>query len=293
MLVKIDSGEGIRYTSTVTKQQAKVMATNFQVLGDTDKTIKTLAQRDAIVALYQGHITASQVVSTYPGASRQRSVELSHRLPKGLLENADHMQLTRAVNKLLKIGCKYGTYTSWELQEAIIQVETKKMKPGQASFMFGVPPTTLLKKRKALTKMAGVSPEPKQAANMKAVKTIKKKSPGPRPYLLLDEEEILLGVADQVAAEGLPGRDFKRLGSEGRSLCRKLAPEGEPNEKTRKRLLSAKCDWRWATRLLNNHENTVVAAGGTMKKQSQLSAGRARAKNPTINAEMFKPIAGC
>ena len=46
------------------------------------------------------------------------------------------------------------------------------MKPGQASFMFGVPPTTLLmiKKRKALTQMVGVSPEPKQAA--KAVKTI-------------------------------------------------------------------------------------------------------------------------
>ena len=42
--------------------------------------------------------------------------------------------------------------------------------------MFGVPPTTLLKKRKALTQMVGVSPEPKQAA--KAVKTIKKKSPG-------------------------------------------------------------------------------------------------------------------
>ena len=60
----------------------------------------------------------------------------------------------------------------------------------------------MLKKssRKALTQMVGVSPEPKQAA--KAVKTIKKKSPGPRQYLLLDDEEILLGVADQVAAEG-------------------------------------------------------------------------------------------
>ena len=48
----------------------------------------------------------------------------------------------------------------------------------------------------------------------------------------LDEEEIFLGVSDQIAAEGNPGHDASRVAAEGKALCNKLA-EGEPNEARR------------------------------------------------------------
>lgn len=237
------------------------MSTDFKIYGDSAKAISKIAQRDAVVALYQGRIAASEVVSAYPGVSRQRAVALANTLPKGLLEDNDRMQLTRAVNELVGVG-GYGAYTTWELQQAIHDTSKpdKPMKPKMATAMYGVPGSTLRKKRQALVQIVGSTPEAKKVAQ--ACRTILKGTSGPKPYLELDEEEVFLGIADQIAADGLPGRDLKRLGSEGRALCKKLA-EGEPDAKKRRRLLSAKCDWCWATRLLKNHDNSVVATGGT------------------------------
>ena len=71
MIVKIDSSEGTRHTSTATKKESKIMATNFQVLGDTDKAIRALAQRGAVVVLYQGHVAVPKIAPKCPGASQQ------------------------------------------------------------------------------------------------------------------------------------------------------------------------------------------------------------------------------
>jgi hypothetical protein len=86
------------------------MSTDFKIYGDSAKAISKIAQRDAVVALYQGRIAASEVVSAYPGVSRQRAVALANTLPKGLLEDNDRMQLTRAVNELVGVG-GYGVRT--------------------------------------------------------------------------------------------------------------------------------------------------------------------------------------
>ena len=68
MIVKIDSSVGTRHTSTATKKESKIMATNFQVLGDTDKAIRALAQRGAVVVLYQGHVAVPKIAPKCPGA---------------------------------------------------------------------------------------------------------------------------------------------------------------------------------------------------------------------------------
>lgn len=110
-----------------------------------------------------------------------------------------------------------------------------------------------------------------------------------KPYLEDDEAEIFLAKADALAADGLPGHDDKRLMEAGRELMVKLAT-GEADEKKRKRLLSAECSRRWLKRLRNDKRNNVVAAQGTMRKQSQMSRARAAAKNPVINTAMFEKI---
>jgi hypothetical protein len=110
-----------------------------------------------------------------------------------------------------------------------------------------------------------------------------------KPYLELDEEELILARADAIAADGLPGNNRKRLGVDGQMMCHKMA-EGEVDPVKRQRLAGAKCSRDWVQRLLKNTDKNAVAAEGTMKKQSQVSRARAAAKNPVINAEMFAKI---
>jgi len=174
--------------------------------------IKTasLLRRDAVIDLYDGRISAAMVASTYKGVSRRHAVDLSSRLPKGLIDDDRRMQLTRAGNEIVGVRSN-GTYTQWELQEAIAKVATKEMKPKQAFETYGVPTSTLRRKRQGLVQMVG--PDTPNIQVTKAARTIKKGSPGPKPYLGLDEEEIFLGVSDQIAAEGNPGHDASRLAS--------------------------------------------------------------------------------
>ena len=89
-----------------------------------------LRRRDAVIDLYDGRISAAMVASTYKGVSRRHAVDLSSRLPKGLIDDDRRMQLTRAANEIVGVRSN-GTYTQWELQEAIAKVATKEMKPKQ------------------------------------------------------------------------------------------------------------------------------------------------------------------
>ena len=250
--------------------------------------IRKLRMRDAVVSVYLEQTRPCDIESKYPGVSRRTITEIAAKIDAGLVENERQMQVTRAANDAVKIDA-HGLYTEWELQQAVEAVQSDRLKPWQATAAYGVPPSTLRKKRKALVQIAGENGTPSANAVAKAARTVSKGKKGPKPYLEGDEEEVFLAVADQIAAEGLPGRDRSRLSKEGKKLCMKLA-EGEPDERKRKRLQEAECGWNWVKRLLDNKDNSVVAAGGTMKKQSQMSTARAKAKNPAITAEMFKRI---
>ena len=147
---------------------------------------------------------------------------------------------------------------------------TKEMKPREVMQVYGVPGSTLRMKRKAVEQVVGKTPDKKRAKD--AVQgSIKKLSPGPKPYLEDDEAELFLARADQISASGPPGRDNRKLMAEGRAWCNALADD-EPDPAKAERLRHARCSYNWLNRLMHDKENnTVLAEGGTMRKQSLLS----------------------
>ena len=106
------------------------------------RSLYRIRLRDAIVALYQNKISGIAVPGKYPGVSRQRATILANSLAKGLDEDEDHMQLTRAANKAAGLEDLRQAYTDFELQEALRVTNSKEMKPWEAQLKYGVPTST-------------------------------------------------------------------------------------------------------------------------------------------------------
>lgn len=137
---------------------------------------RRLQLRDAVVALYLGRVGPDTVAREYPRVSRRRATELRDAMPKGLIENAQRLQVTRAANELARVEAR-GVYTEWELQQAVAFFASGKKTKSECLAEYGVARSTLKRKRKKMESLMGKTPDLQKAK--RAARVVKRESPGP------------------------------------------------------------------------------------------------------------------
>ena len=176
---------------------------------------------NAVKAVYLGRVQPSRVPSLFNGVSRQYATHLSQSLPSGLRDSETSLALTRAVNVAAGVaGSKRRCYTDDEMRAVLLSIEVDLVPQVEAARQSLIPLDTI---KKHLARFRLICPKGSGAVRVKeALEHFSFPSPGQQPYLLPDEEAILVAKAD-IACQHGKGKTRRKLSAEGRELCHTLA----------------------------------------------------------------------
>ena len=119
------------------------------------KQQKLVQKRTAAVMVYTDMMEydqAGKLCSLAPATIRK----YTQTLPRNLLEDRQHMQVTRAANVLFKLA-ERRAYTNWEMKQALWVTEMGSMGTKEAMDKFGPHQRTLNLHRQALRKISSKS----------------------------------------------------------------------------------------------------------------------------------------
>lgn len=138
--------------------------------------LRSVRLREALLQLYQGTTKLTELHQKFPKVDRRSVTRLHGQLPKGLVDNVNKKELSRAVSGLVGLPFR-GLYTEWELQQAVGKYAACTMTAEACTNTYGVGASTLRKKRLELEPAMGKKPNLTKA--MAAVKALALETPGP------------------------------------------------------------------------------------------------------------------
>lgn len=107
-------------------------------------------------------------------------------------------------------------------------------------------------------------------------------------YFTTTEANLLLAKADLTAQSASGGKDNKGLGEAAREMCLMLARD-EPDPKRQEMYYNAVCCPKFVRNMLHG-KDLVIASECSIRKVSDMSEKRARAKDPVHTALMFDKV---
>ena len=90
----------------------------MEIGAQSSPSLRSVRLREALLQLYQGTTKLTELHQKFPEVDRRSVTRLHGQLPKGLVDNVNKKELSRAVSGLVGLPFR-GLYTEWELQQAV------------------------------------------------------------------------------------------------------------------------------------------------------------------------------
>ena len=110
---------------------------------DPKTTSKDERTRLAVVAFYKGEIEQRDIVKCYGNVSRQLVVDLARKLPQGLVDDDERLQLWRGSHRAVGLALPNRAHTDAEYRDGIYKYASGAMKQDEVFGKYGVKPTAL------------------------------------------------------------------------------------------------------------------------------------------------------
>ena len=130
---------------------------------DPKTTSKDERTRLAVVAFYKGEIEQRDIVKCYGNVSRQLVVDLARKLPQGLVDDDERLQLWRGSHRAVGLALPNRAHTDAEYRDGIYKYASGAMKQDEVFGKYGVKPTALKARVRDLkTANGGSLPPPRR-----------------------------------------------------------------------------------------------------------------------------------